>query len=145
MLNQASLLIMMLIWSKLNRMFTLLTVLLLLLLYVRMYWTEHSELNSEGLLSWIEYSKLCSVSKTLNWTLWMWLWSFIILIKHFKLCYNVQIKMNWMFQFNIPNGINNSTNYWITHSKHYSHAHLRCWIKCSIWMLQMQLWCPNTE
>ncbi len=112
---------------------------------VRTYWTEHSELNSEGLLSWIEYSKLCSVSKTLNWTLWMWLWSFIILIKHFKLCYKVQIKMNWMFQFNIPNGINNSTNYRIKHSKHYSHAHLRCWIKCSIWKLQMQLWCPNTE
>ncbi len=28
-----------------------------------MYWTEHSELNSEGLLSWIEYSKLCSNSR----------------------------------------------------------------------------------
>lgn len=50
-----------------------------------------------------------------------------------------------MFQFNIPNGINNSTNYWNKHSKHDSDAHLRCWIKCSIWMLQTQIGCPNTE
>lgn len=71
--------------------------------------------------------------------------SWFFLTKHFKLCYNVQIKLNWMFQFNIPNGINNSTNYWNKHSKHDSDAHLRCWIKCSIWMLQTQIGCPNTE